>query len=160
MRKFYRPSANIFAILSVVTAICLIVGIVLLISSSNQIGLAIGLTMGSVFPFFLFITLFFFDYFSYLQIDETKIIFPRCRRTITNNGKRTLFFKKLEVHIQDIVKIDKRYYKGDHIISKDATFYIFKLKNGDYFEETLFSYGKKQEEEINDILKDKFKHKK
>ena len=66
-----------------------------------------------------------------------------------------LSFKRNQLNFSDIKCVEIIFRKGDGIISKDTNMYKFVLNNWSSFTETFFSYGKKQEQEIVNILKPK-----
>ena len=148
MKKFYRSGNLVFAILSSITVVMAIAGIVLLISGAGFDDLTLFL-IGFGAPFgLLFLPLFLANVLSYITIDDESIVFPVTRAP-------RLRFKRNKVRYSDIEYIEIQDYKGDKIVTENTAFYLFTLKDGTAFKEALYIYGKKREREIVSMLKSK-----
>ena len=146
--KYKRPETAVFAMITIINSIFVITGLIMVFTKTelSMFFMAFGI------PFsILFLAAFIASSRSYIYIDDEKISFP-----VTRSPK--LKFKRNQVFFSDIEYVTIRRVKGDGIFSKDTSFYCFRLKTeASSFEETLFPYGKKQEQAIVSAIKEKVK---
>ncbi len=157
MKKFSEPATKIFAVLSAICFLMIIVGIVFAVSLPAKTDL-IFFFLGFGIPLFILsLTVFIACAFRNIVIDEEKIIFA---------------YKRKPVFFNEIKRVPVKHYNGDKpsiflvilfaIIFHDALggtkeyySYTFYLNDGTEFTEHFYSYGKKQEREIVAKLKEK-----
>ena len=148
MEKIYRTSTMYFGILSVLSLLILISGVCFMIVDVFQDALALFLLFfGAIFSL-LFIPLFIADHLCYLCLGNDQIVFPITRAP-------RLRFRRMTVKFSEIAYVQVRFSRGDGLVRLNTTFYTFHLKNGLSFQETLFSYGKEQEQRIVAVLREK-----
>lgn len=149
MRKFYSSGTIPLGIFSLLSLIMTVTGIILLnvgIENSNIVLLLLGLgiPMGIIaLPLFIAILC------TFLIVDDKKIIFP-----ITRVPRAK--FKRNAIPFSEIECVKMSFTEGDGIIILDSYTLTFVLKNGLEFTENFRSqYGKKQEIEIINLLREK-----
>lgn len=157
MKIYRRPSAKIFAGLALFCIFLFIVGVILAIMSFEQLNIIVFLIGLGGSIGILFSAVAIAEYVACIKIDDTRIIFHPAVRKIKNKGKCRICCKKLEIPFSEIKKMSPHIQHGDGIISKDTMVYDFKLKNGDSFSITLYSYGKQRERKIVTILNEHIK---
>lgn len=153
MKKYTPRAAKTFAILSIISSIMLLTGIILIIVNFPNILLKIGLTGIGGLVSIIFLGVSLADKSRYLVIDADKIIFPRGADI---NGKMVL--KRTVIKVDEIVSVKSKFHAGDKIISEDCFFYTLKLKDGTNVTFTLYAYGKEGEKEILDFIKSKIRY--
>ena len=148
MEKIYRTSTKYFGILAVLTLFMLISGVCFMIVGVFQDALMLFLLFFGAMFTLLFMPLFIADYLCYLCLGNDRIVFP-----ITRVPK--FRFRRMTVKFSEIAYVQVGFSCGDGLVRLNTTFYTFYLKNGLSFQETLFSYGKKQEQRIVAVLREK-----
>lgn len=146
MKKYNRPTAKIFAIPAGICLMMIIVGCTLILAKIDQLEIILLLLfMGSLMGI-LFLAVFIAEFKAYLLMDDEKISFHLDHRTAR------FLWKRNTVYYRDIDYISVRLVKGVNLLTADAYYFDFHLKNGDKFAETFWMYGKKQEREIRENL--------
>ena len=149
MRKFNSKGKMPFGILSLLCLVMIIIGAIWLGVGIDRIEVGISLLSVGIMLGMIAFAAFFATARDYLVIDDEKIIFP-----ITRVPK--LKFKRNAVLFSEIKCVKIEIYKGDGIVVLDSHMYTFTLKNGLRFTENFAAaYGKKQETEILQRLKEK-----
>ena len=148
MKIYISRETKWLAILTIISVVVLIAGIICIVAYSSNVGLQIGLTMLGGIMSILFLSCFFAEKSRYLTIDCEKIVLPRGANI---NGK--MVFKRTVAKIDEITSVESNLYKGDGLISKDTYFHTLKLKDGTKITFTLYAYGKEAEKEIIEALK-------
>lgn len=148
MKKYTSRATKRLAIFTIISAVMLITGIILIVANSSNVGLQIGLTMSGGLMGILFLSCFFAEKSQWLTIDVDKIVLPR---GTDNNGKTV--FKRTVIRIEELASVESNIYKGDGLISKDTYFHTLKLKDGTKITFTLYAYGKEAEKEIIETIK-------
>lgn len=148
MKKYTQPATNIFLSLTIICIVMIVAGAVTFFMAPEQLNLilffwGIGIPFGT-----LFVCIWLACAYTCIMIGNESIILPVTRVP-------RLSFKRNQLNFSDIKCVEIIFRKGDGIISKDTNMYKFVLNNGSSFTETFFSYGKKQEQEIVNILKSK-----
>ena len=150
MKKYYQSATKIFAGLTAVCILMIVIAMLLISLTQDQFNLVL-LFLGIGIPFeIIFLSAFLGCVLSYLQTDHEKIIF-----SVTRAPK--LCLKRNAILYSEIKFIKPTFYKGDGLISRDTTMYHFVLNNGHEFTETFYQYGKKQEQEIVSLLRSHIK---
>lgn len=147
MKKYTSRATKWLAILTLISVVIFATGFVLIVVSSPNISLQIGLTAFGGLMSVLFLCFFFAEKSRALVIDADKIIFPR---GADKNGKT--IFKKTVIKFDEINSVESKFYKGDKIISGDCFFRVLKLKDGTKVTVTLYAYGKESEKEILETI--------
>ena len=147
MKKYISRATKSLAILTLISAVIFAVGIILIIADFSDIALQIGLTSFGSLMSIIFITCFFAEKSRALIIDANKIILPR---GVDKNGKTV--FQKTVIMMDEIRSVESKFNKGDKFIFGDCFFYILRLRDGTNVTVTLYSYGKKAEKEILEII--------
>lgn len=148
MEKIYRTSTKYFGILAVLSLLMLISGVCFMIVDVFQDALVLFLLFFGAMFTLLFMPLFIADYICYLCFGNDRIVFPITRAP-------RLRFRRMTVKISEIAYVQVGFSCGDGLVRLNTTIYTFHLKNGRSFQETLFSYGKKQEQRIVAVLREK-----
>ncbi len=148
MKKYTQSATRSSKVCFLICLFAVLAGVLLACFAPDRFELIL-LLLGLGIPLgFLSLTVYIACRSVPLLLEEEAIVFP-----ITRAPK--LRFKRNRVRYDEIKRIERHFYKGDGLISGDTNFYRFVLKNGITFTETFFSYGKRQEQEIVDILKEK-----
>ena len=145
MKKYTSRATKWVALITIISLLILLTGIVLIIVKYSDISVQIGATVGGGFMSILFLCCFLAEKNRWLTIDTDKIILPI---GALYNGKMS--FKKTVIRIDEIASVESEFYRGDKIITG---FYTLKLKDGTEITFNLFAYGKKAEKEIIEIIK-------
>ncbi len=148
MKRYTSRATKWLAVVSLICCAVLLIGIILIFASIENIGLPIGLIFLGGLLGVLFFGCFVAEKSRYLIIDADRIVFPRGARI---NGKTV--FSKTVVKTSEIHSVESDFHKGDKIISRDCFFYTLKLKDGTNIAVTLYSYGKEAEKEIFEAIK-------
>ena len=152
MKKYFRSSAKVFGILSLICLLMIILGVILVITSTDFFELKL-LLFGFGIPLG---TIFFTCYIAenkYLIIDQEKIVFPFELTCFYKNNSSTKRFRKTPVFFKDIKYVKIRFEKGDKIITKDTYFYDFHLNDGTEFSKCFYHYGKYEKEIVSNLSK-------
>ena len=148
MKKYISRATKWLGIYTIISVIILVIGVIIIIVNSSNIGLQVGLTMLGGLMSVVFLSCFFAEKSRWLTITDDEIVLPR---GVDINGKTV--FKKTVAKIDEITSIESNLYKGDGLISKDTYFHTLKLKDGTKITFTLYEYGKKEEKEIIETIK-------
>ena len=149
MKRYSPKTVKGFFLISVICALILVIGIILIITNHPNLSLKIGMTIGGGMMAPLFLLIFFADRSRWLEIDEKRISLPK--GTIDNDGNTIL--KRTVIEMNEIASLESKFHKGDKIISDDCFFYTFKLKDGTSITVTLYAYGEEAEKEILETIK-------
>ena len=159
LKKYSPRAAKPLAIISLACGAGFLTGIALLFFKVENIGLPIGLMLGSGLLGIILLSCFVAEKSRTLILDADKIIFPR---GVMINGK--MAFQKTAIELRHIQSIERCLYKGDGLISKDTYFYTLTLDDHRNLTVTLYAYGKDAEKEILELIspnrKNTFKSKK
>lgn len=147
MKKYISGSTKILGIITLITAVMFITGIVLTVIDFENFSLQLFFTLIGGMLSLIFLPCYLAERSRTLVIDADKITFPKGAQ---RNGKTSL--KKTVVKFEEISSIKSDFYKGDKVISKDCFFHKLKLKNGTEITITLYHYGKEAENEILEII--------
>ena len=148
MKKYSSRAVKSLMVVSLVCGVVLLTGIILAFAGVEDIGLPIGLILMGGLLGVIFFSCFLAEKSRTLIMDTDRVIFPRGAEI---NGKTV--FQKTVVRICDIDSFERKFYKGDKIISSDCFFYMLRLKDGTSVAVTLYAYGKEAEKEIWETLK-------
>ncbi|MBO5939215.1 MAG: hypothetical protein J6Q82_06940 [Clostridia bacterium] len=148
MKKYTSRATKWLAIYTIISAIILVIGVILIIANFSNLGLQIGLTMLGGLLSVVFLSCFFAEKSRWLTINGDEIVLPRGADI---NGK--MVFKRTVAKIDEITSVESNLYKGDGLISKDTYFHTLKLKDGTKITFTLYAYGKEAEKEIIETIK-------
>ena len=148
MKKYVSRATKWLALFTIFSIIVLIIGIILIVTNSLNIGIQIGLTVLGGLMSILFLFCFFAEKSRCLTIDCEKIVLPR---GADKNGK--ISFQRTIINTNEIRSFKSERYKGDGIISKDTLFHMLTLKDGTTIKFTLYTYGKNAENEILETVK-------
>ena len=148
MKKYRSIYAKWFAVPAVISASVLIIGVFMLISGypdsfASYALIFVGGIMGGLF-LFAFLT----ELSRVLIIDTDKVIFPR---SVRRNGR--LISKKSVVRFDEMNSLECEFYKGDGILTGDTNIYTLKLKGYSKIAMTLYCYGKDEEDEIYETIR-------
>lgn len=146
MKKYVSRATRWLGIVALICGIVFLAGIILIFLEIQTAAIAM-ITSGVVLGI-LFFSCFLAEKSRGLIIDNEKIIFPRGAE---KNGKMVL--QKIVVRFCDISSVDTKLYKGNGLVSKDASFYTIKLKDETKITVTLYAYGKEAEKEILEAIK-------
>lgn len=147
MRKYISRAVKYLGLFAFVSAALFAVGIVLIVVGSPNISLQILFTFMGGLMSVLFFGCFLAEKSRALVIDSDKIILPR---GANRNGKTV--FQKTVIKMDTIRSMESRFHKGDKIISNDCYFHILNMKDGSKVTVILYSYGKKAEKEILELI--------
>lgn len=150
MKKYIPKETKWFAVLTLVSAAMLVVGIVSICVGTSDIGLQIGFTMLGGMLGILFFSCYLAVKSRTLVIDGDEVTFPRGAH---KNGK--MVFQKTTVKLNQIRAVESKFRKGDGLIALDTYFYTLTLEDGVALTVTLYEYGKDSERELLEILKNK-----
>ena len=152
MKKYHSRATKWLAVLTLICAVSLAVGIVLVIMDFPDTSLQVCLiSLGGAMGI-LFLTCFLADRSRALIMDHEKVIFPRGANI---NGKTVL--QKTVVRFDQTSSVDSVLQKGDGLISSDCFFYIITLKDGTKISVPLYSYGKAAEKEILETIRQRIR---
>ena len=165
MKKYFQPAAKISGILSVVFSAMILSGVLLIIFAPEQTNLILFF-LGFGIPLSLIsLAVFIPAVRSYVIIDDNRIVFPTTKEPKLSLKRNPVLFKdikRISVTCHEASKPNILLVILFAILLQDAlsgtksTYtYTFHLKNGDKFTETFYNYGKKQEQEIISILKER-----
>ena len=68
-----------------------------------------------------------------------------------------MVFQKTVIHFDEIRSVDSKLHKGDGILAGDCFLHTLKLTDGTEVMVTLYAYGKDEEIEIIDIIRNSAK---
>ena len=148
MKKYSSRAATWLMVFSLICGIILLTGIIVAFTDIENIGLPIGLILMGGLLGVIFFACFLAEKSRILIMDKDRVIFPRGADI---NGKSA--FQKTIVRICDISSVERKFHRGDRIISDDCFFYTLRLKDGTSVTVTLYAYGKEAEKEIWEALK-------
>ena len=148
MKKYTSRAVRWLFLLTLINALALLIGIVLIAVSFSNVGLQVVLTMLGGFLTILFLCCFLTEKSRWLTIDPHQIVLPR---GADHDGK--MIFKRTIIKTGDIVSVESNLYKGNGLISKDTYFHTLKLKDSTKVTFTLYAYGKDAEKEIIKTIK-------
>lgn len=148
MKRYVSKSVKVFFLISVICALILVIGIILIITNHPNLSLKIGMTIGGGMMAPLFLLIFFAERSKWLEIDEKKIVFPR--GTIDNDGNTIL--RRTVIEMNEIVSLESKFHKGDKIFTGDCFHHTLKLTDGRKITFMLYGYGNKAEEEIIEAI--------
>ena len=148
MKKYSSRTATWLMVFSLICGIILLTGIIVAFTDIENIGLPIGLILMGGLLGVIFFACFLAEKSRILIMDKDRVIFPRGAYI---NGKSA--FQKTIVRICDISSVERKFHRGDRIISDDCFFYTLRLKDGTSVTVTLYAYGKEAEKEIWEALK-------
>ncbi len=148
MKKYKSRNANGFGIAAIGCAVILIAGIFMLIfgypdSMASFALIFIGSLMG-----IMFFAIFLSEKSRVLIIDTDKIILLR---GVEKNGK--IIGKKTVVKFDEMNSFECESYKGDGIFTGDTNIYTLKLRGSVRMTMTLYCYGKDEEDEIYETIR-------
>lgn len=148
MKKYRSRYAKGFAVPAVISCIALIVGIFMLIFGYPDSSVSCCLIiLGGIFSG-TFLPIFISELSTFLIIDTDKVIFPR---GVKKNDKAIL--KKSVVKFDEMNSFECESYKGDGIFTGDTNIYTLKLKGSVRMTMTLYCYGKDEEDEIYETIR-------
>ncbi len=147
MKKYISSSTKILGIVTFITVVMLITGIVLIFVDFQKFSLQLFFTLVGGMLSLIFLPCYLAEISRALVIDVDKITFPKGAQ---KNGKISL--KKTVVKFEEISSIKSDFYKGDRVISKDCFLHKLKLKDGTEITVALYHYGKEAEKEILKII--------
>ena len=150
MKKYISKATKILAIISLLSVLTLIVGIILFVVKDPNVALAIGFTMLGGFFTVLFVPLTFSERSRFVTIDHYEISLPR---GIEINGKTV--FQRTKIKLSEVVALESKRHKGVFLITKDTYFYTLKINDDVKITFTLYAYGKQAETEIIETIKSK-----
>ena len=150
MKRYSSRAVKFLAIISLACGAVFLTGIVLLLLKIENIGLSIGLTVGSGLLGILFLSCFVAEKSRYITIDDKKIVLPRGA-----NINEKISFSRTIINTNEIRSIKSELHKGDGIIAADTLFHTLTLKDGTRIKFTLYAYGKDAENEILETIKRK-----
>lgn len=154
----YKKYSNIITqLIFLISAILLdligIVGhIVSIIINNDPVAIYASIIIFPLFSLFFWFG-FYIEKTSTFVFEEDQIVihfYVMSKPKIKYNQKQGLFIK-----YKDIVNLETEYHPGDLFFTDDTTLYHLELIDGSKISFTLFRYGKKNEKEIYNTLKDK-----
>lgn len=148
MKRYISRTTKWLAGLTVVSVVTFAVGIVCIIANIPNVDLQTGLTLFGAPMSILFLACYLAEKSRALVIDENTITFPR---GADKNGK--MVFQKTVIRLDEIRSVDSKLHKGDGIIAGDCFLHTLKLTDGTEVMVTLYAYGKDEEIEIIDIIR-------
>lgn len=151
MKRYVSKSVKGFFLISVICALILMIGIILIITNHPNLSLKIGMTIGGGIMAPLFLLIFFADRSRWLEIDEKRISLPK--GTIDNDGNTIL--RRTVIEMNEIVSLESKFHKGDKIFTGDCFHHILKLTDGRKITFMLYEYGNKAEEEIIEAIQNR-----
>ena len=143
MKKYTPRAAKWMAVTTLICGAILLAGIILAFMDVANIVLPIVLISSGGLSGIIFLSCYFAEKSRTLIIDTDKIIFPR---GADKDGK--IVFRKTVIKMSEIHTVERKFHKGDKIISDDCFFYTMRLKDGTTITVTLYAYGKETEKEI------------
>lgn len=148
MKRYVSKSVKGFFLISVICALILVIGIILIITNHPNLSLKIGMTIGGGMMAPLFLLIFFAERSRWFEIDEKKIIFPR--GTIDNDGNTIL--RRTVIEMNEIASLESKFHEGDKIFTGDCFHHTLKLTDGRKITFMLYGYGNKAEAEIIEAI--------
>ena len=152
MKRYDSQAIKYMAILSFISIVTLIAGVVLVVANVSNTGLKIGLIAAGGSLSILFIGCYLAERSRYLIIDDAIIDLPR---GAILNGK--MVFKRIAIDIDDISSIESKLLKGDRIVTKNGHFYSLRMKDKSIITFTLYAYGKKSETDIVTTIRERIR---
>lgn len=147
MKKYYQIAIYPVSILGIACILSTLVGILVVTISPSKPSYAWGLIgVGCAVGVAIILPCLIGVLCSPIQMNNEKIVFP-------TTSEPNFRLKEFTVKIEDIKSITTYVSIGDGLFTSDTRFYVFQLKNGDTFRQAFFSYGKKNEAEIINALK-------
>lgn len=158
MKKVYICKISSYILFWVAIAF-IVVGVIMHVSSILTQRDLVAI-YGSIIIFPLLSIIFWLGYYieksKKLIIDSTYIVFKYI--VFTKPKVKYNVKEGLKIHFKDIEKFYSELSKGDLFFSADTTFYYIVLKNNTRIQFTLFNFGKKNEKEIYELLREKIEN--
>lgn len=148
MKKYITCATRRLLLFTLMSALALIIGMILMAVDFPNIGVAILLTVGGGLAGILLFCCYLAEKSRALILDKDKIVFPR---GASKNGKTV--FSKTIVRTDDIRAVESVFHKGDGIVAGDAYFHTLRLKDDSTLTVTLYAYGKDAETEILETIR-------
>ena len=148
MKKYISQATKILSIISLLSFLILILGIVLFFVKNPNVALAIGFTVFGSFLTILFTPVTLAERNRFVMIDLDEISLPR---GVEINGK--IVFQRTRIKLSEIASLESKQHKGIFLITKDTCFYTLNLNYDVKITFTLYAYGKHAEKEIIEVIK-------